>query len=217
MAASLATIEMVQAAARRIQGVAHRTPVLTSSILDDKCGASVFFKAECFQKTGSFKFRGAYNSVMSLDDGIAGKGVVTHSSGNHGQALAAAAQLRGIPATIVAPSTTAKSKLDAIKGYDARVVLCEPTQSARVSTMEAEAIAMGGATILPPYDHLDVISGQGTIATEFLEQVPDLDAILVPTSGGGMLSGVCTVTAALSPGTRSIAVEPQGKRLEEVL
>ena len=118
------------------------------------------------------------------------------TGGNHGQALACAAQLRGIPATIVAPTTTAGAKLDAIRGYGAKVILCEPTQKARVTTMEAEAVSMGGATILPPYDHLDVISGQGTIATEFLEEVPGLDAILVPTSGGGMLSGVCTVTAA---------------------
>jgi len=185
--------------------------------LDNIVGAEVFFKAECFQRTGSFKFRGAINSVMKLSPEEAKLGVVTHSSGNHGQALAAAAQLRGIPATIVAPNTTAAVKLDSIRSYGANLVLCEPTQSARVEAMEAEATRMGGAVVLPPYDHLDIISGQGTMALELFDEVPDLDAILVPTSGGGMMSGICTVAAVMQPKCRVIAVEPDGKALGEAL
>ena len=207
----------VREAATRINGVAHKTPVLRCSTLDGLVGAEVFFKAENMQKTGSFKFRGALNAVMSMPERVAAKGVVTHSSGNHGQALAAAARFRGIPATIVVPRTAAKAKVDAIRGYGANVVLCEPTQSSRVDTMHKEAAKMGGASVVPPYEHPDVIAGQGTIALELVEEVPDLDAILVPTSGGGMLSGVCTVTASMSPATRAIAVEPKGKKLGEAL
>jgi len=209
----LSTLDAVRKAAARIEGVAHRTPVLTNTTLNALVGAEVYFKAECYQKTGSFKFRGALNAVLSMSDEEAAKGVVTHSSGNHGQALAAAAKFRGIPATIVVPRTAAKAKIDAIRGYGAKVVLCEPTQSSRVGTMFEQAEQMGGASVVPPYEHLDVIAGQGTIALEFVEQVPNLDAILVPTSGGGMLSGVCTVTAAMCPRTRAIAVEPKGKKL----
>ena len=203
----------VLAAAQRIRGSIYRTPVLTSELVDLASGVQCHFKAEHLQRTGSFKMRGASNAVLSLPSAQAKHGFVAHSAGNHGAALAAAAQGRGVPCTIVVPSDTPAAKVQNITRYGAAVVLCEPTQQARVQTAEAEAARMGGAHIVPPYDDPAVIAGQGTIAIELLEELPQLDAILVPVSGGGMLSGIAVAARALKPSVRVIAVEPEGKGL----
>jgi len=186
------TIDDVRAAAKRIAPYAHRTPVMTSSYIDELAGRSVFFKCEIFQKIGAFKFRGACNAVMKLSDDAAKRGVVTHSSGNHAQALALAAKLRGISAHIVMPRNSSAVKIRAVEGYGAKVYLCEPNQAAREGTA-ADVVIQTGGTLIPPYNHPDVIAGQGTIALELLEDVPapGLDAIIVPIGGGGMISGIC--------------------------
>eukprot|EP00928_Gymnodinium_smaydae_P066978 TRINITY_DN49928_c0_g1_i1.p1 TRINITY_DN49928_c0_g1~~TRINITY_DN49928_c0_g1_i1.p1 ORF type:complete len:356 (-),score=51.44 TRINITY_DN49928_c0_g1_i1:65-1132(-) len=209
------SLDDVRSASRLIAEHVVKTPVITCNELDDACGHRVFFKCETLQRTGSFKYRGAMNSVMRLSEKEASLGVVCHSSGNHGTAVAAAARSRGIPAVIVVPRTTAAVKVEKIKSLGGTVVLCEPTQSARKATAEAEAARLGGATIVHPYNQASVVAGQGTIALEFLEQVPDLDAILVPTSGGGMLSGIAVAVRGLRPdGSCKVhAVEPNGKQL----
>jgi threonine dehydratase len=202
-------LEAVRRAAARIAGRARRTPVETCATLDRLAGRSLFFKCEQLQKVGAFKFRGALNAVLSLPEEAAGRGVVTHSSGNHAQALALAAQLRGVPAHIVMPSTAQAVKRQAVEDYGGRVVLCEPTLPAR----EAAAAAVQeqtGATLIHPYDNADVIAGQGTAALELLEQVPDLDAIITPVGGGGLLSGTCVAAKAPKPGIRIFAAEPAG-------
>jgi threonine dehydratase len=207
------------AAAARIAGRVHTTPIFTSRKIDAVVGRKVFFKAECLQKTGSFKIRGALNALLSLSPDVAARGVVTHSSGNHGQGLAAAAQELGVPCTVVVPSTCPHVKVDAMQSeYGAKVVLCEPTQRARSETTASEA-ARTGATVVPPYDHADVIDGQGTIGLEMRKQIPGLDAVIVPTSGGGMLGGIATALADPSegPSVKVFAVEPEGKRLGEAL
>lgn len=205
----------IVAAARRIKPYAHKTPVYTSALMNEVVGREVFFKAECLQKTGSFKFRGALNAISNLDERALTKGVVTHSSGNHGMGLAAAAQLMGTSCTVVVPRTCPKVKIEGMKHtYGANVVLCNPDQQSRMSTMN-EVAEKTGATIIPPYNHSDVIAGQGTIGLEMADQIPDLDAVIVPTSGGGMLAGVAS---ALAPrGIKVFAVEPHGKRLEDSL
>src|SRR5205814_5415951 len=157
--------------------------------LDGLAGRSLFFKCENFQKVGAFKFRGACNAVFKLPAEVAARGVVTHSSGNHAQALALAAKLRGIPAHIVMPSNASPVKRRAVEGYGARVIACEPKLEARESTAAA-VLAETGATLIPPYNHPDVIAGPGTAALELLDQVPGLDAIIAPVGGGGLLSGV---------------------------
>ncbi|MDP7112933.1 MAG: threonine/serine dehydratase [Myxococcota bacterium] len=204
-----ANLSDIRAAARRIADHAHRTPVMTSSTLDEVAGRRIFLKCEQFQKVGAFKFRGALNAVRCLDDGQANRGVVTHSSGNHGQALALAARLRGIPAYIVMPRTAPAVKQRATAGYGARVVLCEPTVAAREATA-ARVQAETGATPIPPYDHPAIIAGQGTIALELFEQVPDLDAIVAPVGGGGMISGIAIAARGLDPRVRVFAAEPLG-------
>ena len=205
-AADLATI---REAARRIASQAHRTPVATCATLDRLAGRSLFFKCEHLQKVGAFKFRGACNAVAKLTDEQARRGVATHSSGNHAQALALAAKLRGIPAHIVMPSTASPVKRRAVEGYGARVIPCEPTLPARETTVAA-VLAETGATLIPPYNHPDVIAGQGTAALELFEQVPDLDAMIAPVGGGGLLSGVALAARGLDPKLRVIAAEPQG-------
>jgi len=218
VSAATVSLEAVTAAAARIAGRAVRTPVVTSRELDLASGHRVVLKCETLQRTGSFKFRGATNAVFSLSDAAATRGVACHSSGNHGAALAAAAAERGVPCVVVAPHTTPQVKVDNIKKQGGEVVLCEPTQQARRETCEAEANRRG-ATIVHPYDHPDVIAGQGTIGLEFMEQVPDLEAILVPTSGGGMLTGIAVAARGLRPdGSCTVhAVEPRGKQLGEAL
>lgn len=166
------------------------------------------FKCELFQRTGSFKFRGACNAVMKLPDSLARAGVVTHSSGNHAQALALAARMRGIPAHVVMPHDSARTKVAAVEGYGGKVYFCEPTVASRAAKA-SEVQQATGATLIPPYDHPDVIAGQGTIALELLEQVPNLDAIVVPLGGGGMISGIALAARELKPGIRVIGAEPQ--------
>ena len=212
------TVRCVQAAAARIRGCGPLvTPVITSDFIDAQCGTRAHFKCEHLQRTGSFKLRGAANAVAELSDDVAAKGVVAHSAGNHGAALAAAAAARGIACTVVVPSDTPAAKLDNMRRHGANVVLCEPTQQARSETAAAEAERMGGATLVHPYNDPAVMAGQGTIALELLEQCASLDAILVPVSGGGMLAGIAAAARALRPELRVIACEPAGKRLGEAL
>jgi threonine dehydratase len=199
----------VREAASRIAGAVHRTPIMTSETLDRLAGRSVFFKCENLQKTGAFKFRGATNAIRKLDPALASRGVVTHSSGNHAQALALAARTRGIPAYIVMPRTAPAVKKAAVEGYGGIVTLCEPTLAAREETA-AELVKKTGATLIPPFDHPDVIAGQGTAALELLEDVPDLDAIVTPVGGGGLLSGCCIAARGIKPGIRVFGAEPLG-------
>jgi threonine dehydratase/serine racemase len=204
-----ANLDAVRDAAQRITPWAHRTPVATCATLDRMAGRALFFKCEHLQKVGAFKFRGACNAVWKLSDEAAARGVVTHSSGNHAQALALAARLRGIPAHIVMPRTASPVKRRAVEDYGGRVVLCEPTLEARESTAAA-VLAETHGTLIPPYNHPDVIAGQGTAAMELLEQVSDLDAIVAPIGGGGLMSGVTLAAKALRPGIRLFGAEPLG-------
>ncbi|HZS17512.1 MAG TPA: pyridoxal-phosphate dependent enzyme [Candidatus Udaeobacter sp.] len=192
----------------RIQPHIHRTPVLTSSRLDEASRASLFFKCENLQKIGAFKARGATNAVFSLDDASARHGVATHSSGNHGAAVARAAKLRGIPAYIVMPSNSAKVKLQAVQGYGAQVILCEPTEEAR-DIKCAEVIKETGATLIHSFENEHVIAGQGTAAMELLEDVPNLDVITCPVGGGGLLSGTAIAAKSMRPQVKVIAAEPE--------
>ncbi len=203
------TLADVCDAAGRIRGIVHRTPILTSETLDRLSGKRLFFKCENLQKIGAFKYRGATNAVRKLTEAEAARGVVTHSSGNHAQALALAARVRGIPAYIVMPRTAPAVKKAAVEGYGGVVTLCEPNLAAREEAA-ATLVAETGATLIPPFDHPDVIAGQGTVALELLEEVPDLDVIITPVGGGGLLSG-CAITArAMKPGIRIIGAEPLG-------
>jgi threonine dehydratase len=208
MGASL-TLHDIEAAAQRIANYAHRTPVLTCQSLDAMVGASLFFKCENFQKVGAFKFRGACNAVFSLSEQEAGRGVATHSSGNHAAALALAARWRGISATIVMPYTAPAIKKAAVAGYGARVVFCEPTLKAREETLAAE-VAQSGATVIHPYNDERVIAGQGTAALELLAEVADLDIVMTPVGGGGLLSGTAIAVTACSPKTKVMGAEPEG-------
>jgi threonine dehydratase len=205
----LPTFEDIQQAAMRIKPYAHRTPVMTCTSLDEMADARLFFKCENLQKVGAFKFRGACNTVFSLSDAEAQRGVATHSSGNHGAAVALAARLRGIPAHIVMPSNAPSVKRNAVAGSGGTIIWCEPTQEARETTL-TKVVAETGATFIPPYNDARVIAGQGTAALEFLEDAPDLDIILAPVGGGGLISGTALTIATLSPSTRVIAAEPKG-------
>ncbi len=200
-------IDDIRSAAERIAGWAHRTPIMTCATLDRLAGRSLFFKCEQFQKVGAFKFRGAFNAVRKLSDAEASRGVVTHSSGNHAQALALAAKLRGIAAHIVMPSNATPVKRRAVEDYGANVIECVPTLEARETTV-AEVQAKTGAILIPPYNHPDVIAGQGTVALEMLADYPDLDAIIAPIGGGGLMAGVALAAKAMKPGIRVFAAEP---------
>lgn len=197
----------VDRAARRLDGVARRTPVLTSSYLDQATGATLFFKCENFQKVGAFKFRGAFNAISALPPPQAERGIVTHSSGNHGQAVALAARLNGCRATVVMPRDATRIKIEAVRGYGAEVVLCEPGNASRAATV-AELIERRGHVEIPPYNHPDIIAGQGTAAAELLADVPDLDLILAPVGGGGLISGTAIAAKHLRPKARVIGAEP---------
>ncbi|MEY2576829.1 MAG: hypothetical protein QOF80_2316, partial [Verrucomicrobiota bacterium] len=199
----------IRAAHDRIRPHIHRTPVLTSERLDAASGASLFFKCENFQKVGAFKARGATNAVFALNDETARRGVATHSSGNHAAALSRAAKLRGIVAHIVMPSNSPKVKVRAVEGYGGRIVFCEPNQRAREEAC-ARVIAETGATLIHPFENEDVMAGQGTIAIELLEDVPDLGFLLCPVGGGGVLCGTAVAAKSLRPEIRVIAVEPAG-------
>src|SRR6266481_3807343 len=191
-------LDSIRAAHERIRAHIHRTPVMTSSRLNDASGASLFFKCENFQEVGAFKARGATNAVFALDDGAARRGVATHSSGNHGAAVARAAQLRGVPAHIVMPSNSAKVKIRAVEGYGAQIVFCEPTEEAREATC-AEVIEKTGATMIHSFENEDVIAGQGTAAVELLDDVPGLELIMCPVGGGGLLSGTAIAAKSMRP------------------
>ncbi|HEV3254319.1 MAG TPA: pyridoxal-phosphate dependent enzyme [Candidatus Acidoferrales bacterium] len=200
-------LHAIREAHRRIAPHVHRTPVLTSASLDERAGARLFFKCENLQRTGSFKMRGATNAVFSLSDAEAARGVLTHSSGNHAAAIALAARRRGIPAWIVMPSNAPRTKRRAVEDYGGRVSECEPNLASR----EAVAAALQkktGARMIHPYNDDAVIAGQATAAIELLEEIPDLDLIVAPLSGGGLLSGTAIAARSLKPGIRVIGAEP---------
>ena len=197
----------VVAAHQRIRSHIHRTPVLTSSYLDGRCGASLLFKCENFQKAGAFKARGACNAVFGLDGATAARGVATHSSGNHAAALAYAAGRRGIRATVVMPRNAPRVKREAVEGYGAEVIECEPGSSAREAALN-ELVARTGAEFVHPYNDPRVIAGQGTCVKEFREDHGPLDAVVTPVGGGGLLSGTCLSLSALAPETRIYGAEP---------
>jgi threonine dehydratase len=202
------TLADIRAAAERIRPYAHRTPVFTCASLDLQVGARVFLKCENLQRVGAFKFRGACNAVFSLSDEEAARGVVCHSSGNHAQALALAARLRGVPAHIVMPTSAPAVKKAAVAGYGGQITFCEPTLAAREAT-QAEVVARTGAAIVHPYNNARVIAGAGTAALELLEECPDLDVVLAPVGGGGLLSGTAIAAKGLLPAIRVIAAEPE--------
>jgi threonine dehydratase len=201
----------LEAARQRVSPYAHRTPVATCETLDRLAGRQLFFKCEQLQKVGAFKFRGAINAASQLPAEVAAKGLVTHSSGNHAQALALAAKLLGVPAHVVMPSNAKAVKRAAVEGYGARVIACQPTLEAREETA-AEVLAETGGTLIPPYDHPWIIAGQASCALELCEQIGGLDAIVAPVGGGGLLSGTCLASAAQQVGARPrvYAAEPAG-------
>ena len=202
-------LDAIRRAHDRIRSYIHRTPVLTSARLDAASGASLFFKCENFQKVGAFKARGATNAVFALDEETAKRGVATHSSGNHAAALSRAAKLRGIAAQIVMPSNSSKVKVRAVEGYGGRIIFCEPNQRAREEAC-ARVIAETGATLIHPFENEHVMAGQGTVAVELLEDVPDLDIVVCPVGGGGVLSGTAVAAKSLRPAIKVIAAEPAG-------
>ena len=203
------TWPLIEAARARIGGKVTVTPVLTSSTLDALAGARLWFKCENFQKGGAFKARGATNAVFSQSETAARRGVATHSSGNHGAALARAAALRGIRAHIVMPDNTAHAKRAAVSRYGADITWCAPTLAARESAVQ-QVLAATGAHLVHPYDDHLVMAGQATVAVEFLEAVPVLDVLLCPVGGGGLISGCAVAAKTLKPDIRVIGVEPQG-------
>ncbi len=201
-------LEAIREARRRIASHIHHTPVFTSSSLDERASAKLFFKCENLQRTGSFKIRGSMNAVFSLSPHEAARGVVTHSSGNHAAALAFAARLRRIPAWIVMPSNAPETKRRAVEGYGGQITLCEPNLASREAAAR-ELLERTGAQLIHPYNDLRVIAGQGTAALEILEEVPDLDVIIAPVSGGGLLSGTAIAAKSLRPRIRVIGAEPK--------
>jgi threo-3-hydroxy-L-aspartate ammonia-lyase len=201
------TLDDIRAAAERIAGTAHRTPVLTSRTLNDRAGAEVFLKAENFQRIGAFKFRGAFNAVSRLTEEQLARGVAAYSSGNHAQAVALAARLAGTSAVILMPTDAPPTKMAATRGYGAEVVTYDRYTQDRAALAQQLAVERG-LTLIPPYDHYDVMAGQGTVALELIEEVGPLGALLVPVGGGGLIAGCATAAAALSPGIRVIGVEP---------
>jgi threonine dehydratase len=202
------SLDDIVLAAKRLEPWVHRTPVLTSRTLDGRCGASVFLKCENFQRVGAFKFRGAMNALLQLDAEQKKAGVVTHSSGNHAQALALAGQLLGVPVTIVMPRTAPAVKRAATESYGARVVSCEPTLASRESTV-AQEIDSHGFTLIHPFNDWNVIAGQGTAALELLEQAGPFDVVIAPVGGGGLLSGTALAVRGRFPETRVIGAEPE--------
>lgn len=212
--AALPTFEDVRAAAGRLKGVANRTPVLTSRTVDERVGARVLFKCESFQRVGAFKFRGAYNALSKLAASGEARGVLTFSSGNHAQAVALSGALLGIPTVIVMPRDAPRVKLEATRAYQSRgapgseVVLYDRDEESR-EALGAKLAAERGLVTIPPYDHADVIAGQGTAAMELLEEAGGLDLLLVCCGGGGLLSGSSLAARAMSKGCRVVGVEPE--------
>ena len=204
-----ASMKDVIAASKRIEGHGHRTPVLTNKTIDEITGKQIFFKCENFQKIGAFKFRGGWNTISSLSSKEAKRGVCTHSSGNHAQAVAYAAMKHNIPAYIVMPKNAPKVKIQAVEGYKAKVELCEPTLKARKETLERIA-KKTGAYVVHPFNEPKVIAGQGTAALELIEDIGDLDAICAPIGGGGLMSGTCITAKHMLPNVRLFGAEPKG-------
>lgn len=202
-------LDQIRAAALRIAPHVHRTPVLTCATLNRMTGATLHFKCENFQKVGAFKMRGAANAVALLPPAGAARGVATHSSGNHGAALALAARIMGCRAHVVMPDNAPQSKKQAVAGYGAEITYCAPTIAARDAAL-AEVVARTGAEVVHPYNDERIIAGQGTVALELLADVPDLDLLIVPVGGGGLISGCAIAATALRPAIRVIGVEPQG-------
>ncbi|MEV0286290.1 pyridoxal-phosphate dependent enzyme [Kribbella sp. NPDC050820] len=197
----------IRSAADRIAGIAHRTPVLNSRTLDERVGARVFLKAENLQRIGAFKFRGAYNAVSRLTPEQLRYGVAAYSSGNHAQAVALAAQIAGTKAVILMPADAPPTKVAATRGYGAEVVTYDRYAQDRTA-LAKELASERGLTLIPPYEHYDVMAGQGTVALELIEETGPLDALLVPVGGGGLMAGCATAATALAPGIRMIGVEP---------
>lgn len=202
------TFDDVLTAEKRIRPYIHRTPVLTSSYLNGLTGAELYFKCENFQKAGAFKVRGASNAVFGLDEETAKKGVATHSSGNHALSLSYAAGRRGIPVTVVMPRTAPEAKKAAVRGYGGKVVECEPSTSSREAVF-AEVVAESGADFVHPYNDPRVIAGQATCSRELIEELGELDAVIAPIGGGGMISGSCLTISNVAPGTKIYAAEPK--------
>jgi threo-3-hydroxy-L-aspartate ammonia-lyase len=205
---TLPTIEDVQRAAERLRDAAHRTPVFTSRTLDERCGARVFLKCENFQRAGAFKFRGALNAVLALPERERRRGVLTYSSGNHAQALALVGKLLGVEVTVIMPDNAPRAKIDATRGYGAEVILYDPRETTREELGE-RLREERGTPLIPPYDHPDIVAGQGTAALELFEEVGTLDALLAPCGGGGLLSGSAIAARSRSPGCRVVGVEPE--------
>jgi threonine dehydratase len=206
--ADLPTHGDVEAAARRIAGHARRTPVMTSRTVDESLAATVFFKCENFQRTGSFKFRGAFNALAALDPDARARGVIAFSSGNHAQAVALAAQILGIQATIVMPTDAPTAKMEATRGYGAKLVTYDRYREDR-EAIARHLAAERGAPVIPPFDHPEVIAGQGTVAAELIDETGPLDSLYVCMGGGGLLSGCVLAAKALSPGCKVYGVEPE--------
>ena len=205
---SIPTFEQVQKAYLKIRDKVHRTPVIKSQKVNERAGGELFFKCENFQKVGAFKFRGASHTVGELPEEKAQNGVATHSSGNHAQAVALAAKQRGIPAHIVMPENAPKVKVNAVRDYGANITFCKSTQQARETTLKS-VVEETGATFIHPYDNPEIIMGQGSAAIELLEDKPELDIILAPVGGGGLISGTAIAASGFSPKTKVIGTEPE--------
>jgi threonine dehydratase len=198
----------VQRAAARLQGIATRTPVMTSRTADEATGARLFFKCENLQRMGAFKFRGAYNAIASLPDGVRQRGVIAFSSGNHAQGMALAGRLLGVPVTILMPLDAPEAKIAATRGYGAEVILFDRYSQDR-EALGRQIAGERGLSLIPPFDHPEVIAGQGTAALELIEETGPLDLLLVCLGGGGLVSGCALAAHVLSPGIRVIGVEPE--------
>lgn len=205
---SLVNFGDIDAAAARLRGVAHRTPVLSSQTINQQVGGEVFFKCENFQRAGAFKFRGAYNTLAQLSDEQKRRGVLAFSSGNHAQAVALAGRLLGAPTVIVMPDNAPAVKLEATRGYGAEVIIYNPREVVR-EELARQVAAARGLTVVPPYDHPAIVAGQGTTARELFEEIGELDALLVCCGGGGLLSGCAIAAKRMSPACRVIGVEPE--------
>lgn len=208
MAITAPTFSDIRAAAERISPHAHKTPVLRSTWFNRQTGADLYFKCENFQKVGAFKFRGACNAILNLPEEEGKKGIVTHSSGNHAQAVALASIMAGYPATIVMPENAPKVKVNAVREYGADIIFCESTIDSREETAR-DIIQKTGATFIHPYNHPDVIAGQGTCAMELLNEIPDLDMILAPIGGGGLMSGTLIAAKTVRPDITVTGAEPK--------
>ena len=203
------TKEAVELAAKTIEPYIHRTPVLTNKSINELTGIDFYFKCENFQKIGAFKIRGGMNATLSLSPAQLKNGIATHSSGNHAQALAYAAKTLGIKAYIVMPKSSPQVKVDAVRGYGAEVIICESNQAAREAALE-KIVAETGAEFIHPYDDYRVITGQATCVKELIEEVPDLEIVITPVGGGGLLSGTCLGAAFFKPGLKVYGGEPEG-------